>query len=721
MLFLIHADYTGIPSMKTSIFKIPVFRYGVVVMLMTFLCGIIFYLSVNYNKTRKMQNDVNSLMAIHENSSQIDDCILNLYRADNDSRLYSVTGDTSYLKSFTSHIKRIDSILKKLAAARSIPINTSSVKISNLMDRKSLITKDYMHLRHLSDSLIKLTLQNPALLTKPGRIARKSLIVAPTVTTDTSIKHKKKKLFGRIADAISGKNSAKVDTVYISKSVVTPQDSSVTTDRRTNYYKMLSLANNGMRAQEREMLYINSGIIREILVVLNRYKKEEQGYIASRKRMLRGNLNTIFAGVSELSLLTGIFLSLLILILLYNTWKIFTHEKKLVAYSEDAIRFAEEKSAFLANMSHEIRTPLNSIAGFSEQLEQSSLNAEQSGQIKAVRNSAEMLLNVVNQVLDYSKYETGKMIFDNASFLLDTVLTEVTISMGILAEQKGIHLRSELKYNKTLYLSGDAFRLKQVIMNLVGNAIKFTKKGEVALHAWIEEGPAGIQMLHVAVNDTGMGISQADLPFIFKEFTQAAGSRKEHRSGTGLGLAISKSIVELQGGSITVESELGRGSVFSFTIPFKSGQIIASQQAAAFDEEEVRIFLKNKRVLLAEDNNMNVLLAKTILRKWNISCEVAYNGKEALALFEKNDYDLILTDINMPEMGGVELASLVRQISDQDKANIPILALTANVMVEDHRHYLGSGISAIALKPFFEKELIYKIQFLLKKITVQPV
>ncbi|MES2457918.1 MAG: ATP-binding protein [Bacteroidota bacterium] len=541
--------------------------------------------------------------------------------------------------------------------------------------------------------------------------------VAPAHVVNKPAKPKQRKLFGRIADAFSPKKAPQNDTAFTSVPEETAAAAGPVTVRQNNYYKKLYRTTIGMRTQEREMLFINSRIIKELIDVLKRYKSQEELYSANRNKALRGTLNTIFAGVSELSVLTGVFLMMLIITLLYNTWRIFRHEKKLVAYSEDAIRFAEEKSAFLANMSHEIRTPLNSIAGFSEQLEQSSLNTVQSGQIKAVRNSAAMLLNVVNQVLDYSKYETGKMIFEDTSFLLDKVLTEVAVSMGILAEQKGLYLRTELKYDKKLFLSGDAFRLRQVIMNLVSNAIKFTKTGEVALHAWTEAAPGGLYTLNVAVNDTGIGISQADLPFIFKEFTQAGSSRKQNRSGTGLGLAISKSIVELQGGKIFVESEPGRGSVFSFNIPFKSGQIIAGENNAAFNEQEVRVFLKNKRVLLAEDNRLNVLLAKTILHKWHMTCEVAYNGKEALNLFENNDYDLILTDIQMPEMGGVELASLVRRASDLNKAKIPILALTANVLSEDHEHYLGAGINAIALKPFLEKDLIHKIQILLSNFS----
>lgn len=701
--------------MITTIFKTPIFRYSFILLFISCLCGLTFYLSIKYNNAQKLRGEVNELVAIRENSSQIDRCILTLYSADNDSRLYSATGEVSYLKKFVQQIREVDSILNLLSTAKQPPVSSSSQKISSLMDSKNVKTQDYIRLRRLSDSLIRMyQYQQSASLGKPVE-------TVPRTAPDTLIQPKKKKLLGRIFSIFSKKNSRAMDTTLLAAnaSVVSPnvhKGSRASTSG--SYYKKLYTANIVMRNKEREMLLINSGIIQELITVLKRYKIEEQTYVNARKQELRGNLDSVFNGVSQLSLLTGVLVLLLITALLYNLWKIFSRDRSLTAHSEKASQLAADKSAFLAHMSHEIRTPLNSIVGFSEQLEKSMLSPEQAGQIKAVRSSGEMLLNIVNQVLDLSKYETGKMNFESASFPVDKVVTDVTISMGILAEKKGIKLRPEIHYHKELHLCGDAFRLRQVMMNLVGNAIKFTQKGEVVLTVWVTATDQEKPVLNVAVKDTGVGISPKDLPGIFKEFTQAGDNQKQHRAGTGLGLAISKSIVEQQGGTIEVQSEAGQGSVFTFKIPFEPGENINSIGVSNFNEEESRHLLKNKRILLAEDNSMNVMLAKTILRKWEMKCEVAYNGKEALSLFEKNEYDLVLTDIHMPEMGGVELALLIRQAKDQEKANIPILALTASVMSEDHDLYLGSGINAIASKPFLEKELIHKIGSVIKAFSV---
>lgn len=699
--------------MIKAVFKTPVFRYGLIVLLISSLSLITFYLYAKYKRSQQLRAGVYKLMSIRENTSQIDDCILILFSADNDSRLYGATRDPRYFQRFVTQIKEVDALLDRLTVADERPIQSSSVKISTLIDSKTAMTRDYLALRHRADSLIALSHQKIASIQK-NMPAVKVVNFKPTKTVvDTIITPKKKSFMGRVFGVFSKKKAADTMLQLANADVVAPIATKPVTP--VNYYKKLYTANAQMQDKEREALLVNSGIIQELIAVMRVYKNQEQKYLASKKNELSGNIDVIFAGVSQLSYLTIVLSALLLGTLLYNLWQIFRHDRRVIAYSEAASRLAQEKSAFLANMSHEIRTPLNSIRGFSELLEKSPLNAEQIVQIRAVRSSADMLLNVVNQVLDLSKYETGKMQFDSSSFLVNKLVTDVSYSMRVLAEQKGLKLKSEFNYDKELYLCGDAFRLRQVVMNLIGNAIKFTKAGEVSLRVWITD-EDDIQNLHVAVQDTGVGIAEAELPFIFKEFTQAGTDRKQQLAGTGLGLAISKSIVEQQGGEISVTSELGKGSVFTFNIPFKRAEIIELDGDAKFDEKEMGIALQNKRILLAEDNSMNVMLAKTILRKWKMICDVAYNGREALHLFEKNDYDLILTDIHMPEMDGVELTTRVRRIENKEKSNTPILALTASAMKEEHDLYLGCGINAIASKPFLEKELIYKINAVMNAV-----
>nr|WP_255494214.1 ATP-binding protein [Hufsiella ginkgonis] len=421
-----------------------------------------------------------------------------------------------------------------------------------------------------------------------------------------------------------------------------------------------------------------------------------------------------FSEFSRLSLFTVLVLTILIVTLLYNIWKIFHNEKALVTYSQQASRYADAKSSFLAGMSHEIRTPLNSIIGFAEQLEQESLPPGSAEQVRAIRSSSDMLLEVVNQILDFSKYETGKMNIGHSPFRPSEVLKEVIDTMRILADKKGIVLGHELSFDRRLCLEGDAFRLKQVLINLLSNAIKFTNKGEVRLKAW-----AGVAddhtVVYAEVKDSGIGIDKQHMALIFNEFSQVGAAQSEKQRGTGLGLAICKKIVELQHGAIQVKSAPGKGSVFSFHIPYNRVEDSPCIPGSGSESPDLGQQLRDKHILLAEDNKMSALLAITILKKWKMTCDVAANGVEALALFGKNVYDLVLTDIEMPEMGGVELVKEIRVSNDLDKATTPVLALTAHVMKDDHDQYLDSGINDIAVKPLLERDLVEKIAHCLEK------
>jgi CheY-like chemotaxis protein len=361
-------------------------------------------------------------------------------------------------------------------------------------------------------------------------------------------------------------------------------------------------------------------------------------------------------------------------------------------------------------MSHEIRTPLNSIIGFSEQLDQNNLDPAQKEQINAIKNSSEMLLGLVNDILDFTKYETGKTSFDNSPFIVYKVFDEVFRTMQVQASKKKILFENQVIIEKDICCEGDSMRLKQMLMNLLGNAIKFTVNGSVILNASIENKPKNIIILKVRIEDSGLGIAKEDLHHIFEEFIQVGNAQKATKQkGTGLGLAICKKIIELQGGSVSVSSEVGKGSIFSFTLPLKKCEFIATSQAEFFSNEEMAELVNNKRVLLVEDNQLNVLLGCTILKKWKINYDIACNGVEAFDLFQKNYYDIVLTDVHMPEMDGLELTQLIRGYDDVIKSNIQIIALTASVLEEERDTFFKSGFNFIVLKPYREKDLIEKI------------
>ncbi len=405
--------------------------------------------------------------------------------------------------------------------------------------------------------------------------------------------------------------------------------------------------------------------------------------------------------VKEIFIYGTILYLILFLGILYFLIKLYKNENTL-------IEFAQVKSRVLTNMSHEIRTPLNSVIGFSEQLGQSKLNNKQAEQLHAIRSSSILLLDLVNNILDFSKYETSGANFDKMPFNPLEAIDEVVKAIAILAIQKDIELKSNISFKDNVCFSGDSLRLKQVVMNLLSNAIKFTEQGSVTLKADIGFVSKKQCVLTIDVIDTGIGISAKNLVMIFDEYAQVnySSTQVKHK-GTGLGLAICKRIVEIQEGEIMVNSELGKGSIFSFSIPY---QICNEKASEIRDSKAIALSsLIGKRILLADDNKMNVLLVQTVIAKYKMLFDVAYDGEEAFEFFKRNRYDLVLTDIQMPKMNGVELSKKIRSYHSMVKQKTPILGVTASVLSEDRNVCINAGMNDLVLKPFSENELIEKI------------
>jgi signal transduction histidine kinase/CheY-like chemotaxis protein len=684
-----------------------------------------FYLYLRNKKTKKLRATIEKLISERENSSLIDSCILNLYRADNNSRLYTITGNRSYLQKFSGDIARISEAINRVRFQNTDSTESNPEKFKKLMTEKTEKTGSYIRLRLLTDSLIKYSSKiNKTLARINNEESKPEVKVEHSVTIDTikgAENKPKKKLLGRLISALSAKQQPTAQSKpllvkdTVTTTIVTPKNTIAANRKARSYYRQLNTANDKLMTNERQILLINNNLIEEIIASLQLYKSVEQIYMVNSKAELKENLANIYFQFTQVSALNFVFLFSLLVLVFYNIWKIYRNEREIIFYSDRAEQYADSKSRFLAGMSHEIRTPLNSVIGFAEQLSQGELTAQQQQQIDAIRNSSEMLLELVNEILDFSKYETGKMNFDNAPFVLSQAIEDVFISMNIHALKKRILLQNDVIIAEDIYCEGDKMRLKQVIMNLLGNAIKFTVKGKVTLSAHIERRIETDIVLKVTVTDTGLGIDKNDLPHIFNEFSQVANAQKITRhKGTGLGLAICKKIIELQGGTISVVSAPGFGSAFSFELPLHLCGIVENETTQALSDELMAELVKDKYILFAEDNQLNVLLGSTILKKWHIRHDAAYNGHDAVLLFQKNRYDLVLTDIQMPELNGLEVTELIRNSANTYKANVPILALTANVLKEDRDLYLKAGVNDVVLKPFREKDLIEKIALALQ-------
>ncbi len=385
---------------------------------------------------------------------------------------------------------------------------------------------------------------------------------------------------------------------------------------------------------------------------------------------------------------------------------------ELILAKAESERANVAKSRFLANMSHEIRTPMNGIIGLSKLLRKTKMEETQTNYLDAIISSADNLLVIINDILDFSKITEGKLQLEKIDIRIDKLVSSLIKSLEFTAKDKEVDLRYSIDPKLNMSLLGDPVRINQILVNLLGNALKFTSDGYVELGVVLDKRELNINFVNFYVKDTGIGIDIEKQQSIFDIFSQEDESVSRKYGGTGLGLAISKQLVEMMNGEINIESKKGKGSKFYFTIPLPDGNVDVLKDEIQDHSEPID--LSNLRVLVAEDHKVNQFLIKAIFRNWKVEPDIAENGLIAIEMLEKKEYDIVFMDKQMPEMGGVEATVIIRE---QLKLDLPIIALTAAALKGSKEQALESGMNDYITKPFEADDLLNIIRKYVKKTS----
>ncbi len=692
------------------------FRFAIVILMVVILVTFFMIIFLRKRAADQLSAGVRDLVATKTDAGHIDQAVQLLYAADNDFRFYTLTYDPAYLHSYVASLESVSAHIDTAIGAAS-----KQKQVQELLADKEAKTQLFLHTRLYVDSLLQLSQQwdtaaTPLVIQELQKIKLPQREQIDTIITSSSATVKpKKKLFGRIKDAISNKAAVqtKQEVKVIKRdagadsqtSVISTADLKKMQQSYQQFMRQAAQSHANLNRKEYALVMANQRLFNALQQVLANLRKNMVAETDKKRWVLSQNIgNSLYTmdkhtywEIPLLLLLTGI--------IIYGIIRLYKYDLALLRSKQQAEKYARQKSEFVSTMSHEIRTPIHSLLGYTSQLER-----EQPGETtSAIRNSAEMLLSVVNNVLDYTQMEGGKPSLKQEKFSPRTAIEEVCTSLQVQANIKSLRLQPCIYFPTTQQVYGDVFRLKQVLINLVANAIKYTSKGEITVTAWLRDG----ELLQVSVKDTGSGIPEDVLPNLFDAFTQGPNGVSK---GSGLGLYIAKKIIDLHDGKIEVKSTPGKGTTFNFEIRYPAAvqtpgtiKITMPVNNSTESPDTTPAAPSHIRLLVVEDSVLNQKLLALLLDRLGIAHVITGSAEEALTIYVRESFDMILTDIDLPGMDGIALTQQIRQLPDKKKAGVTIIAITGNILDDDVASYMNSGLNDYIMKPYREEDILEKI------------
>lgn len=619
----------------------------------------------------------------------------NLIELESSAKTYSLTSDTAYLEQFYKNAEKVEKELSILAKH-----NKNEENKIDLILLDSLITEKFATLNELLYMQDQYRVQQA--LSKVVIGIDKTSVNSDEVLTDTdeSDQKSKKKLLDWFKR--KKKKEAEIPKVEEKPDPNLIQVTTVNSEIQKVKNEEVGIENE-LKLTELSLITEDKIISQKIANLLDDFEEKEKLKLLEAATDAKSDSVITNRQIAVFVVFSGALLIFMAILIINYSRKNRKYQVALKNSQNEAENLARTRERFLANMSHEIRTPMNAISGFAEQLSNEILNETQRDYVNMIQKSSQHLTYLINDVLDFSKLQGGKMKLEKINFSLNDLVSDVITFSKQLATDKRITIKSKIDDEVPLFLVGDPFRLRQILLNLTSNAVKFTSKGKVDVHvSFVEIKPYKKVALKFDVIDTGIGMDSAEQARVFNEFEQASANTAKHYGGTGLGLAITKMLVELQSGSVILKSEKDKGTTVSVELIFGIGNESVQNQVV-IDLPEIIA----KRILVADDELYNRKLLLSIFKNYDIELDQAEDGQVALDLLRINNYDLLLLDARMPNIDGIQL--LQRMKEEKLGTNMKVIMLTAAVDAENKLQFETLGADGILPKPFSTKQLLSEI------------